>query len=556
MTTRPIIPRAAIYARRSTEEHQAASIATQVESATLFCAARGWQLAATYTDDGVSGSEFERRPGLNTLLGATKDFDVLVVRDLDRIGRDQTQVPLFLERLHAKGVEVWCYSSGERVRIDDPTSLFLTTAVAFARQLEVRALRARITERLRRGAEKGYCVGGDVYGYRRERTPEGVAYHVDPTEAAVVRRIFEARARGVGLRTIAQELNGDGVPSPRAGRRGTGSWASTTVRDLLHSERYRGVLSWGRKGTTYQLGTRKSLTRGDEEVVRVERAELAIVDEDLWRRTRAQDRTSTGAPRRRPPRYPLSGLARCAECGGPMQVSRRTTGTGATARSQPVYLCAWARDRGRSVCTNTVRRPTEELDGTLLGWIRRAVLTGPVVDEILSMARARIDALATVPDQRREGMVKELARVEAEAERIADAITRADAAPETLVRRLTEREARAKELRATLDALPVAQGVALRWSEVEAEARRRVEALREMVDGGAEDVRRALEILLAELKIYPVGEEGRRRLRLRGAVRLRHLGVNMGASLEGVARSDSTSEAGDGPVFPFDLAAA
>ena len=64
---------AAIYARKSTDQlvaDEAKSVTRQVENARAFAVAKGWTVADAhiYIDDGISGAEFERRPGLQRLL--------------------------------------------------------------------------------------------------------------------------------------------------------------------------------------------------------------------------------------------------------------------------------------------------------------------------------------------------------------------------------------------------------------------------------------------------------------------------------------------------------
>ena len=71
--TKPMV--VAIYARKSTAQpgvaDDAKSVTRQVEKATAFAVARGWTVRREhiYEDDGISGAEFERRPGLQKLLG-------------------------------------------------------------------------------------------------------------------------------------------------------------------------------------------------------------------------------------------------------------------------------------------------------------------------------------------------------------------------------------------------------------------------------------------------------------------------------------------------------
>ena len=83
--------RAAIYARKSTAETNGAgsetrSVARQEQHARKYCDRKGWSVADdhVYVDDGVSGAEFEGRPGFVRLMNALKpkpDFDVLVMSE-------------------------------------------------------------------------------------------------------------------------------------------------------------------------------------------------------------------------------------------------------------------------------------------------------------------------------------------------------------------------------------------------------------------------------------------------------------------------------------------
>jgi len=64
------------------------------------------------------------------------------------------------------------------------------------------------------------------FGYRSRRTPAGMIRVIEPSEAAVIRKIFALCAAGKGARRIAKDLNANGDPSAgrsavgrRAGRR-------------------------------------------------------------------------------------------------------------------------------------------------------------------------------------------------------------------------------------------------------------------------------------------------------------------------------------------------
>jgi len=65
----------------------------------------------------------------------------------------------------------------------------------------------------------------------------------DTGSRAVVKRIFESSGyRNKGDRTIARELNAEGIPSPRGGR-----WTAGTVRSILTNPVYYGKNVWNRR---------------------------------------------------------------------------------------------------------------------------------------------------------------------------------------------------------------------------------------------------------------------------------------------------------------------
>ena len=308
--------KAALYARRSTTEHQAASLDVQVEEARRWCAARGWEVVATYLEDGVSRAEFVNRPALGKLLAGAADglFEALVMRDDSRLGGDMYRTGMVLQDLHDAGVAVWYYASSERVSFDDPTAKLISAVKLYASETERLKITGRVREHLEHRARKGLNVGGRVYGYRNERTAEGVRYVVEPTEAAIVCEIFERHATGQGIRGIAKALNARGVPGPRPGR----PWAPGGIHAMLRRERYAGVLEWGRVGAEYKGGTRHTIERPASERIRVERPELAIVGADLWKRAQARVVATAGAHTKRygrEPAYLLTGLGRCEACG-------------------------------------------------------------------------------------------------------------------------------------------------------------------------------------------------------------------------------------------------
>ncbi len=504
--------RAVIYARRSTEEHQAASLDVQITEATRFCESRGWSVVQTFQEEAVSRAEFKKRPALISMLAAAtskpRPFDRIVLRDETRLGGDMYRTGIVVQDLLDAGVRLFYYISNEEVSFDDPTSKLVMAVRAYASELERVKIASRTREHLQVKARQGYNVGGRVFGYDNVEVKDGdrrlrVEYRINPREAEVVQDIFRQHAEGEGVRAITKTLNAQGVPPPRAGVRGTGSWAPSCIWEILHRERYRGTLVWGRVGGEYRGGTRVTVERPEEQCTRVERPDLRIIDEDLWQKVRSRSdhvRVAQGYGKRAGrPKYLLTGLARCAQCGGPMHVINGKDGRSIIK----VYACAWHRDRGDSVCTNTTRRPVDAVDESVTAWIRENILNEGVVAAVLAKVRQQVEdaALGTASDADTEGatLERELARLENEIARLTSALATTDGPSETLVRAVVEREGRARTLRERLAARTAptpAYGVPP-WSEIAEVVRHRLVELPELFARNVDSARQALGTLLS-----------------------------------------------------------
>jgi DNA invertase Pin-like site-specific DNA recombinase len=105
----------------SRESSKCERIEGQLEAARTFAEARGWTVVREFKDTDVSGGEFVDRPGFNALMGAVqakpRPFEVLVTRDLDRIGRDMFRTGSALQTIIEKKCRIFTYADGEEVRL-------------------------------------------------------------------------------------------------------------------------------------------------------------------------------------------------------------------------------------------------------------------------------------------------------------------------------------------------------------------------------------------------------------------------------------------------------
>jgi DNA invertase Pin-like site-specific DNA recombinase len=282
---------AAIYARKSTEQNgvgdETKSVTRQVEHAKAYATKKGWAVVEdyVYVDDGISGAEFVKRPGFLRLMNALKpkpSFQVLIMSEESRLGREQIETAYALKQIITAGVRVFYYLEDRERTLESPTDKLMLSVTAFADEMEREKTRQRTHDALVRKARAGYVAGGSVYGYDNVEVtvPDTVTgkpkrLHVErrinEAEAAVIREIFEKAAAGGGTRRIAHDLNARGVPAPaprRAGR--PRAWAPSTIYAMLTRPLYRGEVVWNRSRKRDAWGIKHQTGRAEAEWVQLE----------------------------------------------------------------------------------------------------------------------------------------------------------------------------------------------------------------------------------------------------------------------------------------------
>src|SRR5262245_1334384 len=118
----------AIYSRKSTDDDRDPankSVTRQVEHARAYAASKGWTVRDehVYVDDGVSGAEFENRPGFARLISdlpkrRRPPFDALIMSEPSRLGRDIARNSVFILNIIESGVRIFYYLTDEEEKAD------------------------------------------------------------------------------------------------------------------------------------------------------------------------------------------------------------------------------------------------------------------------------------------------------------------------------------------------------------------------------------------------------------------------------------------------------
>jgi DNA invertase Pin-like site-specific DNA recombinase len=175
---------------------------------------------------------------------APPSFDVLVMSESSRLGREAWETGYVLKRLISAGVRVFLYLDDREVHADSPLEkLQFSMVQAFDEMERARASQRSIDKALQL-ARAGHVTGGRVFGYDNVRVDSHTERRINKTEAAIVRRIFQLAADGIGQKRIARRLNDEGVATPRAQQGRPAAWVPSSVHQVLRRELYRGGILW------------------------------------------------------------------------------------------------------------------------------------------------------------------------------------------------------------------------------------------------------------------------------------------------------------------------
>jgi len=214
------MPTAIIYTRVSTAEQVKSGLGleAQLDTCMTHAAARGWTVAGTYTDAGVSGSTplRERPEGARASAHAKEVGGIVLVARMDRIGRDALDR---LTVLRDAANEGWRIESPDMAHVDPstPEGQLMHNIMAGIAEYEKEVIRLRTKAAIRAKIRRGESVG---------RRPE--------VEPAAIERARVLHREGFTYIEIAVLLDDEGFAPPRAKK-----WHRKTVSHMVTGQ------AWG-----------------------------------------------------------------------------------------------------------------------------------------------------------------------------------------------------------------------------------------------------------------------------------------------------------------------
>ena len=306
-----------IYARYSTDNQNPDSIDVQVTKGREWCHQNSIAVLGIFADEATSGMKETREDYDRMMKQLRMGFaDMVVIYDQSRMFRKMTAWFSFRDELAKMGVTVVSVTQpmiGKDLR--DPTNFLTEGSMALFNQIWALQSRQKTIEKMRFMAKNGQHTGGKpALGY----SVEDGRFVICEKEAEIVRRIFREYADGKSYQQIINGLNRDGLKTKKGN-----AFGSNSLHDLLHNEKYTGVLVYG-LSPIREDGTRNRHSKNTTDVIRVENALPAIIDRELFdivQKRMERNRRQQGG---RPPvkrEYPLRGRVFCADCKCAMTIS-------------------------------------------------------------------------------------------------------------------------------------------------------------------------------------------------------------------------------------------
>jgi site-specific DNA recombinase len=310
---------AAIYCRMSLARF---GDTTKVDDQERICrelaAQLGWHVAEVYTDNSISAwNKRVKRPGWLAMLDAVDagQINAIITYHGDRLTRQPRDLEKLIDLGENKGVRLASPTGTRNLGSRDDRAMLRVIAAFAVNESDAKSDRQK--SQYARWRLKGRVVtggrGGRMFGF----DTDGVS-HFPPdrcslitreevVEPDIVRDVFARVLAGEAVRHIARDLAARGITTTTGKR-----MHPLAVRRMISSPRYAGLMPDGESAAAWE----------------------PIVSREDWETANAfmSGHAYVLTPGHNARRYLLSGLARCGECGHPMQVLAAYT-SGAKSRN-------------------------------------------------------------------------------------------------------------------------------------------------------------------------------------------------------------------------------
>lgn len=341
------MPRAVIYARFSSSGQREESIEGQLRDCYEYAQKNGLNVIGEYVDRALTGRT-DKRPDFQRMLRDSErgHFEVVILWKMDRFARNRYDSAMYKYKLKKNGVRIFY---AKEVIPEGPEGIILESVMEGYAEYYSENLSQNVKRGNYDSALELKTLGRVLLGLRTG--PDG-RYEIEPTGAALVRRIFEEYAEGERAKDIYTRLNEEGHCTVRGGK-----FNKNSLRRILQNEKYIGVYEY--------------------EDIRVEDGIPAIVDKPLFEKVQTMIKKNHDSPGRgRAQNFLLTTKLFCGHCGAAMVGDGGTSHTG---KAYAYYSCN-TRKKTKGCTKETVRK--QWIEDLVVSELVKLIHTDGFIDEV------------------------------------------------------------------------------------------------------------------------------------------------------------------------------
>lgn len=322
--SKPVLPerkKVAAYCRVSMEtERLHHSLSAQVSRySELIQSNPEWEFAGIYADEGISGTNTEKRPEFMRLIADCDagKIDIVLTKSISRFARNTVDLLKTVRNLKDIGVEVRFEKENIRSLSDDG-ELMLTLLASFAQE-ESRSISENEKWSVKKRMEQGIPVSKPpILGYK------WVGNHLEvvPEEAAIVKRIYQNFLDGKSRLETERELEAEGLRSVKGN-----VMRDSQLKHILSNITYTGNTLLQKEFIEDPITKKRRKNKGQLPQYYIENTHEAIIDMDTWKyvQDEMERRRKLGALANKSLNTCcFTGKIKCPYCGFSYMHNRRT----------------------------------------------------------------------------------------------------------------------------------------------------------------------------------------------------------------------------------------
>ncbi len=366
-----------------------------------------------YEDDGISGYSFNR-PQFQNMMANLGSIDVIVAKDLSRIGRHNAKVLLFLEEMEEQGKRVILIDDNYDSLYSDDDIIGIKT---WDNERHVKNTSRKVKRIKKMEQENGTLKCAPPFGYTRHPLNKQMVL-IDEEAAAILNLEKDLYLEGNGIRKIAEILSDRGVPTPTMlqkeryealglpyHREVAYMWSYGMVKDTLFNDYHNGVLRTHKRERMTINGKDKKISK-DQQYVFPNHHPKIFDDDTMKLLFEVKDSRHHSQYRGQRKHVNLfSGCLYCKDCGMKLTAINRPN-------RGKYYVCGTYNKKGKQFCEHAHLVTEETLTDTLVKYL--TLCRDSLADIIQNFDLSNLKAPTYSADDSQQRLKNELERIKKE----------------------------------------------------------------------------------------------------------------------------------------------